>query len=114
MSAYARLPRFVRRLGLPVACLVVGSSVYVRGLSGQNPQAPVAAPAMDAEFAAKVLPHLTNTCVTCHDPHAPDNRARMLAMDPDWFAAKMEAWGPTFLPYPDSPVPGNEPVPATT
>ena len=36
----------------------------------------------------------------------PDNRARMLAMDPDWFAARMEAWGPTFLPYPDSPVPG--------
>lgn len=36
----------------------------------------------------------------------PANRERMLAMDPEWFAEKMEAWGPTFLPFADSPVPG--------
>jgi pimeloyl-ACP methyl ester carboxylesterase len=36
----------------------------------------------------------------------PANRERMLAMDPEWFAAKMEAWGPTFIPDADSPVPG--------
>ena len=67
MPTHARLPSVVRRLVLPVACLVVVGSVYVRGLSGQDPQAPASAPAMDAEFAAKVLPHLTSTCVTCHN-----------------------------------------------
>jgi pimeloyl-ACP methyl ester carboxylesterase len=36
----------------------------------------------------------------------PANRERLLAMDPEEFAAKMEAWGPAFVPYPDSPVPG--------
>jgi pimeloyl-ACP methyl ester carboxylesterase len=36
----------------------------------------------------------------------PRNRERLLAMDPREFTAKMEAWGPTFLPFLDSPVPG--------
>ncbi len=36
----------------------------------------------------------------------PANRDRMLAMDPEEFVAKMEAWGPTFIPDDDSPVPG--------
>jgi pimeloyl-ACP methyl ester carboxylesterase len=36
----------------------------------------------------------------------PANRERMLAMDPDDFAAVMERWGPHFLQPADSPVPG--------
>lgn len=36
----------------------------------------------------------------------PSNRERLLAMDPEKFAATMEAWAPNFLPPPDSPVPG--------
>jgi pimeloyl-ACP methyl ester carboxylesterase len=36
----------------------------------------------------------------------PANRERMLAMDPDDFAAVMERWGPHFLQPEDSPVPG--------
>lgn len=36
----------------------------------------------------------------------PANRERMLAMDPEEFAAKLEVWGPQFMAYPDSPVPG--------
>jgi pimeloyl-ACP methyl ester carboxylesterase len=51
--------------------------------------------------AVAAMPHWQETLTV-----NPDNRDRMLAMDPEWFAARMEAWGPTFLPYPDSPVPG--------
>ena len=40
----------------------------------------------------------------------PVNRDRMLAMDPREFAARMEAWGPTFLEPADSPVPGMTPA----
>lgn len=40
----------------------------------------------------------------------PANRERMLAMDAGEFAARMEAWGPTFLAPPDSPVPGMTPA----
>lgn len=36
----------------------------------------------------------------------PENRGRMLAMDPEEFAAVMERWGPHFLQPEDSPVPG--------
>jgi pimeloyl-ACP methyl ester carboxylesterase len=36
----------------------------------------------------------------------PANRERMLAMDADEFAAKMEVWGPAFFGYLDSPLPG--------
>lgn len=36
----------------------------------------------------------------------PRSRERLLAMDPDEFAATMERWGPHFLQPPDSPVPG--------
>jgi pimeloyl-ACP methyl ester carboxylesterase len=36
----------------------------------------------------------------------PRNRDRLLAMDPEEFAAVMERWGPNFLQPPDSPVPG--------
>lgn len=36
----------------------------------------------------------------------PANRERMLAMQPDDFAAAMERWGPRFLQPDDSPVPG--------
>jgi pimeloyl-ACP methyl ester carboxylesterase len=36
----------------------------------------------------------------------PKNRDRLLAMDPDDFAAVMERWAPHFLQPPDSPVPG--------
>lgn len=39
----------------------------------------------------------------------PANRDRLLAMDPQEFAAKMEQWGPTFLAVPGSPVPGLTP-----
>lgn len=36
----------------------------------------------------------------------PRSRERLLAMDPEEFAATMERWGPHFLQPPDSPVPG--------
>jgi pimeloyl-ACP methyl ester carboxylesterase len=36
----------------------------------------------------------------------PANRERLLAMDPEKFAAVMERWGPQFLQPEDSPVPG--------
>jgi pimeloyl-ACP methyl ester carboxylesterase len=36
----------------------------------------------------------------------PQNRERLLAMDPEEFAAVMEKWGPHFLQPADSPVPG--------
>lgn len=36
----------------------------------------------------------------------PRNRERLLAMDPEEFAATMERWGPHFLQPDDSPVPG--------
>ncbi len=39
----------------------------------------------------------------------PGNRERMLALDPDQFAARMEAWGPQYLGSDDSPVPGTRP-----
>jgi pimeloyl-ACP methyl ester carboxylesterase len=39
----------------------------------------------------------------------PGNRERMLALDPEEFAARMEAWGAGFLPQKDSPVPGMRP-----
>jgi pimeloyl-ACP methyl ester carboxylesterase len=36
----------------------------------------------------------------------PGNRARLLAIDPEEFAATMERWGPHFLQPDDAPVPG--------
>jgi pimeloyl-ACP methyl ester carboxylesterase len=36
----------------------------------------------------------------------PENRERLLAMNPEEYIATMERWGPQFLPGPDSPVPG--------
>jgi pimeloyl-ACP methyl ester carboxylesterase len=39
----------------------------------------------------------------------PANREKMLALDPEEFAARMEAWGAGFLPQADSPVPGMRP-----
>lgn len=40
---------------------------------------------------------------------SPSNRERLLALDPERFAATMEAWMPGFLPTSGSPVPGIEP-----
>jgi hypothetical protein len=68
MSSKARPPRVVRRLVTSAACLLVGSSVYVGVLSGQNTQTPTPAPpVVDTEFKEKVLPHLTGTCMNCHN-----------------------------------------------
>jgi hypothetical protein len=59
-------PRVARRLVVSAAaCLVLGGSVSVRVLSGQNAQAPEGG--LDQEFTEKVLPHLAGTCMACHN-----------------------------------------------
>ncbi len=40
----------------------------------------------------------------------PSNRERLLAMDPEEFAAKMEEWGSRFAPASDTPIAGLDPL----
>jgi hypothetical protein len=77
---------------LSAASLLVGSSVYVGVLSGQNASTSVTA--IDPEFTEKVLPHLTETCMTCHNEQ---EYAGDLSMekygDPKVFSAlKKDVW----------------------
>jgi hypothetical protein len=76
------------------ACLVAGSWVYVGVLSGQNASTQAPVTAIDPEFTEKVLPHLAETCMTCHNEqeYAGDLSMEKFG-DPKVFAAlKKDLW----------------------
>src|SRR6187402_1659250 len=64
--AMGRVPSTRRVFGVLAVSMAIGSGAYVASLSGQN-AAPALSPAAVDEFSAKVLPILTDNCMTCHN-----------------------------------------------